>query len=300
MFKWKCSWMMSIVWASIECPLRSNADELLLIGTELIVDTGSADTILLGGSGMVESLGRIEYQGLSFREARASRPVVIEGCSAPLLVPRAHEAEMLGGRPMGKGILGLGREKLGDSMLFSPELAAWNTLSIQVAPTGGGMLILKDANLRPVKPTLTLNSMYYWSTDLNEIHIGTFPVKPTRKTAVIFDTGSNYFGISPGLYETVTEALLKDDCHPQLTLTVKSTTGEHVKLSYNSNIYAQDPAPELRYGTCSLAIGKIDQRNFGDLANHDIVIIGTRGLKGKTLNIHKSSKNEYGFLISIN
>ena len=264
----------------VECPLAFNDQELLvMVGPiAMIVDTGSSETIVFGKAGSSEYF--VDYQDMHLGVSPLGS-VAFNGCSAPLVVPHVSQSE--GG--LGGGILGLGRAKLGNAFLFSQDAPRWKTMSITV-DKNKSMFVLLDSNLRVGEFLLPVNSQYYWSTPLESITVADARLLGT--TSVIFDTGSNFFGLSPGIYKSITDAIIRDGCKSDLVLEFGGVT-----LAYPPSVYS------INASKCQLAIGEINQEKFGDLSNQEIVIIGTRGLMGKTINIHKSSKNEYGFVMSI-
>ena len=281
-------------WASSSCALEFNHDQLLVVkSTEatLVVDTGASNSVVFEEGGKQRSRPissaskKVQYQEISVEANESDRKIQLVCWPKPVEIGNVLVSTGGLGGPMNvEGILGLGRA----------HTTPWTSFSVQVPADAGetGTLILTTSHLRPVPPSnlLPLCSHDYWATTLVGLKIGAQPiVLPGGPTAVVFDTGSNFFGLSSALFKVVSIDL--SGC-PAPTLTVILAGG--VELVYESSSYSEDPE-------CgSLAVGEIDQKSLGDLAHGEVFVVGTRGLRGKTLSIFKSAKSEFGFVMAVN
>jgi hypothetical protein len=106
-----------------------------------------------------------------------------------------------------------------------------------------------------------------------------------KKISVIFDTGSNYFGATSGIYKDMKDS----PCGSFIHLTIPAyNRNDPNPLDSPFNI--RFPFKEQLLSDRSNAnecvdtyIEKLDQTNFGEIKDDHIIIIGTMGLRGKTI-----------------
>jgi hypothetical protein len=289
-----------IAWAeaSIMCPLvSSRMDGLLTVPVaqpdgsylHLIVDTGAAGPIFFGPAAPVgPSLASIEYQQ---GEIGSVRPHILAGsglslaCDLRLAIPNAviGEPTPLDLRDVADGILGLGGPGFGErsSFLYSNKAVPWSSVGITIpSAMTGPALHFRKQNLRTtVSQSVPVVSDYYWAADLNAIRVGDQPIQGLSDMVVVFDTGSNFFGLSPPLLDKLREAVVKSGCVKPISITLQS----NINMSFGPEQYT------IERNCNDLAMAAIDRSRLGDLSHKNVLIVGTRGLEGKNLNLHRQS-----------
>ena len=304
--------------STVKCELTpTTQDDLLTIEyrvggkrLHLIVDTGSASTVLFGthpaGSG--HHL-RVPFQHSSVDiSALDSDPIAgflaCKNTHIPISKPSTlisvkdadtSSSSFKGLDSIAHGIIGLGQEALRvvggpEPFLFSPHVPAWSTVRI----SRGRIEFDRRNGLLPLH-VMPVVSRLYWATDVMDLYVGAHLIDITGIVAV-FDTGSNFFGLSPLLHRAVTNRISASRCSDAINLSMLSLNGSPVRISYEPTDYLAGP------GCGNLAIQTILQSGFGDINTREVFIIGTRGLGQRTMGIHKGdpAKSEPGFLISFN
>jgi hypothetical protein len=147
-------------------------------------------------------------------------------------------------------------------------------------------------------PLMKTNSDRYWSTQVSSIAIGNVAVTGGGNISVVFDTGSNYFGATSGIYDSLKNAA----CGTDIQINVDA-------FSRDDSIHLENPLNLLfplkgtsSNGKCDTYIEKLDQSGFGEISNGHVIIVGTLGLRGKTVTIYplRSSSPKRGeFYLSI-
>ena len=282
------------------CPLvSSRMDGLLTVPVTqpdgsllyLIVDTGAAGPVFFGPAAPAAagtSLAPIEYQQ---GEVGAVHPHIVAGsgmslaCDLRLALPNAviGEPSPPDLRDVADGILGLGGPGFGESssFLYSKNAHPWSSVSITIPSTmTGPALHFRKQHLRTtVSQSVPVVSDYYWAADLNGIRVGDEPIAGLSNMVVVFDTGSNFFGLSPELLDKLRAAVVKSGCVKPISISLQS----NVNLSFGPEQYT------IERNCNDLAMAAIDRSRLGDLAQKNVLIVGTRGLEGKTLNLHRQS-----------
>jgi hypothetical protein len=187
------------------------------------------------------------------------------------------------------GILGIGGPAFSSpSFLFSPNAPKWALVSVTVplhVTEAGKLGLHRRLVRRTISQAVPLVSDYYWAGGLDSMSFGASAIPTGEQPAVVFDTGANFFGMSRGLLGRVKAAIAEHGCDKELKIGVTSQ-GEPVTITFGPEHY-------LIEGDCgSLAISQIDQTQLGDLAHRDVMIVGTRGLRGKTISLHKQSSSK--------
>lgn len=277
------------------CPLqRSRKDELLTVQyqpdpgriLDLIIDTGSGGTILFDHSanGIRDTVRSVGFQGnrIGLVHSHNRGSLVCQGLHLDVTSPDLTTGNNRDLETVADGILGLGQRALREDgalpLLFSPSAPEWCSVYI----SQNDIRFVADQHLRGALNYFPLVSQYYWATHLGSLLVGSAELV-TRSTAVVFDTGSNFFGFSETLFVHVTEGLSKNSCNDDLVLNIH---GQEVRFM---------PEEYLVAGSCGdFAIGKIDPSPLGDLSGSEVMIVGTRGLRNHEFGIHKrtSSRND--------
>lgn len=281
------------------CPLQhSRKDELLTVQYQpdpgkilnLIIDTGSAGTILFDHSanGLGDTVGSVAFQGyrIGLVHSHNRGSLICQGSNLDITRPDVTTGFNSGLDSVADGIVGLGQRALqralGDEgalpFLFSESAPAWSSIYI----CQNDIRFVSGQHFRRPFNYFPLVSQYYWATSIASLLVGSNELV-TSSTAVVFDTGSNFFGFSPTLFVDVTRDLFNNSCKDDLVLNIH---GQEVKFS---------PAEYLVEDNCGdFAIGEIDPSPLGDLSRSEVMIVGTRGLRIHEFGIHKgtSSRND--------
>jgi hypothetical protein len=174
------------------------------------------------------------------------------------------------------------------SFLFSSDAPDWTYVAIHMT-SSEGYLIFGSGEDKTNEGRVPVVSDYYWAADILSISIGGSKID-RQNVVVIFDTGSNYFGVSRGILRSLITKIQDKECRDELMLQMTDS----VHVSFAPEVYT-------RNGQCDdLAISEIDQSRFGDLASREVIIVGTRGLRGKTLIINRDSSKKDSFYILVN
>jgi hypothetical protein len=288
----------------IECNLEvSHMDDLLTIPVlqsddsvrNLIIDTGASGAIFFDPSTDESTSSGIDFQQTSIGDLRPHSQASLS-CSPAVQMLTAP----VSGRPrfpdlfnVADGILGLGGRgfKSYRSFLFDEHAPKWSTVSITVPSElkkegrpAAKMIITTSALRNAAGSFVPVISDYYWAAGADGMKIGTSYIQHPSNMAIIFDTGSNHFGASPGMIDIVTKAIKANGCKDPLVLELSNPkTGKSVHVSFRSEDYALDEK-------CNeLAIAQIDQSRFGDLSGREVLIVGTRGLRSKTISLYRGT-----------
>ena len=220
-----------------------------------------------------------------------------------------------------QGLVGLNLDAInGNSLFLTRPFEAIRSISIkfpsvlQPGVTSDGMMLIKSKKfaIRGAYdgPYFHVNSRHYWSTIVTKLTIGknkgnadiVIPAPPGKNIAVVFDTGSNYFGVTDGLYADVQEAIRDGNAGFIIEMMRYFDTNTDSKPTPVSMKFPSDSMGNFNKDLIQgFLVEKIDQSQFDDLANFEIVVIGTRGLRGKTLSIFPNdSPAKVGeFLLSV-
>lgn len=284
----------------IRCSLNLNPDELLTVpavigdseSREMVLDTGSFTNVVFGTQKrMAEnniSPTELQFQILNVKKAFRSNQSVALQCERGRTVPMPPTVF----RAMQEPPSGL----IGGIVAFSPKTLAkekWAQVAVSFPPLGENispsLTFHSESNTHGVQ--IPLNSYHYWSFRITSIRLGDTGILLTKPTSVIFDTGTNYFGVSPGLWQSVTLSLGQACTATSIVLGTEETPDPLEFLH----------VPLMEGATCAPAVFHIDQSRFaGALSHHEIILIGTRGLRGKTLSLHKHTGKDPEFYLSLN
>jgi hypothetical protein len=289
----------------VTCPLvASRFDNLLVVPVtlqsnsqrkEFIVDTGSAGPLLFDSSDSDRPNEAItEFQGAQIGTVKQHQVLTL-ACEPEISITHsvagAPNPRDLSG--VADGILGLGGPGFGvdNSFLFSQSTPTWNVASVSISQgLASGTLKLSLQNIRPNKSRLLpLVSKYFWAVEVSSIGIGSHALILTNPTTAVFDTGSNFFGLSPQLYKEFISMLKLTNCQERILLNL---VGE-IQVVFEPSTFTLD-------NECmNLAISQIDQTKLGDISNHEVMVVGTRGLAGKAISLIRTS-NEGSSYLQIN
>jgi len=299
----------------IVCPLLPSWEDglftlLLRQGDQtlqLIADTGSAETVLFTKN---STLGRsststfFDYQHMTVGLISEHNPVSgFLDCSGGAAI---RVSDPLIGKidkfnditDVADGIIGLGPLKLGADrhvpFLFSPDLPNWSsvTISIPSSPKENGEMTFFTSPLDINLNLLPLASQYYWAVEVSYIPFLDFPAP----TIAILDTGSNFIGLSKGIFDRLKDLIKNRFCTGNDPFVIHFKGGNKLApLSLSREKY-------LLSDSCDdVAISEIDSSHFGDISDREIIILGTRALAGTTIGIHKSGElYESTFFLSLN
>jgi hypothetical protein len=296
---------------------------------DMVVDTGATHDLIFDPRVQAEKRnsysvspdgGEIKFQTFVVEQRGFNTvPFITVACNVPVIIPQssvtmAAALKQDPGEPI-QGIVGFNQDSLRDKTLFlTNAMPDWKSLAIEFPPVlqpGSGsnaMVIMKQSgNIRgnTEGPYMHVNSKHYWSTVVTELKVGNDAVidpPKGKKITVVFDTGSNYFGASAGILNAIQDAIADG----KLGLTIETAAYEDIDTD-------SKPYPvTMRFPSNSMGnfektlnrnfiVEKIDQSGFDDLATHEIILIGTRGLRGKKMSIFvKDSPPKSGeFAISI-
>lgn len=276
---------------SVVCPMRFTADELMTVPVrvgneieELVVDTGSFSNVVLGKHIRTThaKMTPLLFQQVHINHAVISRQPVEMQCGHDEFLKLNSKIFVAPEKINGvKGILGFSLERLRGFdwhriEIALPEIGSPDQPKLTIYEDENSMADVWDKK-NPV------NSNYYWSFRILELRISHQVIHLSQPTSVIFDTGSNYFGFSENLFNAI-EPLLRSNCGGSV-IAVDSMEFDHVPVRESEE--------------CRPALFLVDPSRFaGDLKQQEIVIIGTRGLRGKTLTLHKhrSTKDDVYYL----
>ena len=295
--RWFLGVIGTIHGSSIECPLlASSVDDLITVAVrgddgatlQLIVDTGAAGVVLFSQEASPSIDHAVTFQGANIGHLRHHNRGLTLLCAPQLPVGASSALE---GDPqpsdlrnVADGILGLGGRGFttNPSFLFSSEAPKWSEVTIHVFENGGGHLSFRLEQVPEIRGIPTVSN-YYWAVALTGIRIGSTHVPSSDHqagTIVIFDTGSNFFGASSRLFASLIQAIGESNCNEPLTLV----------LALSEEITFPAKSLTLEDGKCDkLAIAQVDQSRFGDVADRQVIIVGTRGLRGKSISLIKGT-----------
>lgn len=295
----------------------------------MVVDTGAKHDLIFDPRIQAEKRNRysvapdgseIQFQSFVVEQRGVNTvPFITVACSVPVVIPQssvtmAAALKQDPGEPI-QGILGFNQDALRDNTMFLTQaIPDWKSLSIHVpavlqANKGSDAMVMikKSGLMRGTNdgPYMHVNSRHYWSTFITKLRIGDDKVidpPAGKKITVVFDTGSNYFGATDGILDAIQDAIADG----KLGLTIDllayrdiNTDSVPMPVAMKFPSDSRGKFPEKLYG--NFIVEKIDQSGFDDLAKDEIILIGTRGIRGKTLNIFpKESPPKSGeFAISI-
>ncbi len=272
---------------------------------QLIVDTGAAGAVFFDSRARTLGPNALTFQQASIGQIRRHGTISLE-CSptqalGPSVIGKPVPSDLA---DVADGILGLGGPGFSDfnshqpSFLYSDQAPKWTHVSVSVPldlKTGSGSLGFHTRRLRTtIGQSVPVISDYYWAAGADSIALGDRILHAAPKTAIIFDTGSNFFGASRGIAPKIIDAIKKGNCRDPLTMKLTPQSDpvkrDPVTITFGPDSYTLN-------GDCTdLAIGEIDQSQFGDLANHEVIIVGTRGLLGRTVSLNRQSSSKRGGL----
>ena len=305
---------------------------------EMIVDTGAKDSIIMdpripatmmSSTQLAQNL--IPYQFAQFsvtQHGTNQSPLVTVGCNVPIQIPEnslamAPALKQDLGETI-KGILGFNQDKFRDNnvLFLLNSVPDWYSVAIHVPSvlqphTRSDASITINRKVGPgslrkndnAGPYLHVNSKHYWSTVItrlkmigengNEVII-TAP--DGKQFSVIFDTGSNYFWATSGIWNQIDDAISAGN--KGFVIDTKAYSDINTD-SDPFDVSLRFPSDETGDFDKNLnrdfTVQRIDQSRFDDLAKHEILVVGTLGLRGKTLRIFaKDSSPKRGeFVISV-
>ena len=233
-------------------------------------------------------------------------PLFSTSCNFPVPIPQATVEMAAPLKPdygdAIQGLVGLNLDAInGNNLFLTRPFGNIRSVSIKIpmvlqpGVVGDGMIVIKSKkmSIRGVYdgPYMHVNSRHYWSTVVTKLKLGdTVIAAPDGRTiSVIFDTGSNYFAVSQGLYGDIQEAIRDGKAGFVIETMAYFDTNTDSKPKSVSMKFPSDTMGNFNKDmNREFVVEKIDQSQFDDLANYEIVVIGTRGLRGKTLNIFPS------------
>lgn len=291
MILWYC--VLGYVTSSVTCPLELDHDELPTLSMQIggktrhmVVDTGSFNHVLFESSHSVSGHLRTEpllFQSLPKSHGMRSSQPLIGQCGpgdvhfgSDIIVTQKWYNSI-------QGILGL------SPMVLEHVSVEWYSASISLPTNSGGTLSFNPNPGERDPSWFRANSKHYWAAPISSLNVAGQVIELNKPTSVIFDSGSNFYGFTSGLVEEVRRIV-----HGCQGTEIAMVSGDTPIRFLHTPIQ----------GTCTPAIFQVDQLRFaGHLGTNEIVIIGTRGMRGKTVNLHKSSMNDNAppvYYISVN
>jgi len=232
--------------------------------------------------------------------------LMTNACNFPVAIPQSS-VEMAApmkpdlGEPI-QGLVGLNIDAISEKNLFITRPFGDDLKSISIKiPTvlqpgvrNEGVLVVKRKGSGSIRgeyngPYMHVNSRHYWSTIVTKLKVGerTVITAPDGKLiSVVFDTGSNYFGVSEGLLADVQEAIRDGKVGFVIeTMAYLDPNTDSKPMPVSMRFPSDSFGSFTKDLSQGFVVEKVDQSQFDDLAQSEIVVIGTRGLRGKTLSI---------------
>ena len=293
----------------IQCPLVITGDQLLaltitngLTGSEeqvrdLIVDSGSEHNAIFDSSAPMTPAhrGSLRFQGgLNVEEMGVNDGYFGTVKCEPYL--DIMKGEFVIGSPSSTGGVPLqGTIGLGQDVLVNPKNFLWRRfeqlaavsvaipLSLQPGFPGEARLTVFGDTSAPGYngPFMKVNSSRYWSSRVIKLIVGGTTIGDNRGISVVFDTGSNYFGATTGIYDDLKKAA----CGSKIEVITPAFSRDSTR-PLDSPFYLTFPFKNDGPEDCDTFVEALNPEGFGEISGDEVLIIGTLGMRGKTLSIY--------------